>query len=116
VMGLFGVANGTDGDLRPGLPSQMIEIHDPVRLMIIVEQFPDLLLKIIQEVPAVYEWYINEWIHLVSVNPETKELFLFKEGAFTKYEPHQKHIETVSDLTPIIESDEDNMPVLLLKN
>ncbi len=116
VMGLFGVANGTDGDLRPGLPSQMIEIHDPVRLMIIVEQFPEILLKTIQEVPAVYEWYINEWIHLVSVNPETKELYLFKDGAFTTYEPHQKHIETVSDLTPIIESEEENMPVLLLKN
>ena len=32
VMGLFGVANGIDGDLRPGLPSQMIEVHDPIRL------------------------------------------------------------------------------------
>ena len=37
VMGLFGVANSSDGDLRPGLPWQMIEVHDPVRLLVIVE-------------------------------------------------------------------------------
>ncbi|TAE61589.1 MAG: DUF2309 domain-containing protein, partial [Bacteroidetes bacterium] len=43
VMGLFGVANGIDGDLRPGLPSQMIEVHDPVRLMVLVEHFPEVV-------------------------------------------------------------------------
>jgi uncharacterized protein YbcC (UPF0753/DUF2309 family) len=34
VIGLFGFANGSDGDLRPGLPWQMIEVHDPVRLLV----------------------------------------------------------------------------------
>ena len=42
-MGLIGVANGIDGDLRPGLPSQMIEVHDPVRLLIIVEHSPEVV-------------------------------------------------------------------------
>jgi uncharacterized protein YbcC (UPF0753/DUF2309 family) len=32
VMGLFGVANSSDGDLRPGLPWQMIEVHDPCKV------------------------------------------------------------------------------------
>jgi uncharacterized protein len=32
VMGLIGVANGIEGDLRPGLPLQMIEVHDPVKI------------------------------------------------------------------------------------
>ena len=45
VMGLFGVANSSDGDLRPGLPWQMIEVHDPVRLLVIVEHKPDIVLK-----------------------------------------------------------------------
>ena len=42
VMGLIGVANSSDGDLRPGLPVQMIEVHDPVRLLVIVEHFPEI--------------------------------------------------------------------------
>ncbi|MGZ3864387.1 MAG: YbcC family protein [Bacteroidia bacterium] len=116
VMGLFGVANGAEGDLRPGLPSQMIEVHDPIRLMIIVEHFPDVVLKTIQKAPDIYEWYINEWIHLVAMHPETGKLYLFDNGVFVEYEPHKKNIEEVSDLTPIIESEEENMPVLIIKN
>ena len=51
VMGLFGVANSSDGDLRPGLPWQMIEVHDPVRLLVIVEHRPEIVLKAIQSSP-----------------------------------------------------------------
>lgn len=111
VMGLIGVANGIDGDLRPGLPSQMIEVHDPVRLMIIVEHFPDVLLKVIQKAPEVYEWFINEWVHLVSVNPETYEFSIFKEGSFVPYQPLKNKIEERADMTPIIEEEQENIPV-----
>lgn len=114
VMGLFGVANGIDGDLRPGLPSQMIEVHDPVRLLIIVEHFPEVVLNVIKSMDAMYEWYINEWINLVAVNPETKEMYLFKEGAFIPYQPIPQKIEVVSNITPIVESTLDNIPVYLI--
>ena len=112
VMGLFGVANGIDGDLRPGLPSQMIEVHDPVRLLIIVEHFPEVVLRTIQRQADVYEWFINEWVNLVAMNPETHEFFRFKDGAFVPYKTLTKHIDVVKDLTTIIESQEDNISVL----
>ena len=114
-MGLFGVANGFDGDLRPGLPSQMIEVHDPVRLLVIVEHFPDIVLKTIQSVDAMYEWFINEWVHLIALNPETKELSVFKDGKFIKYVPLQKAIPSVSDITPVLETHTENIPVYLIK-
>ena len=114
VMGLFGVANGIDGDLRPGLPSQMIEVHDPVRLMIIVEHFPNVVLETIQRSPETYEWFINEWVHLVAVNPETCELFLFKEGKFYPYQPLTKRIDAVKDILPLAESTHENLPVYTL--
>lgn len=115
VMGLFGVANGIDGDLRPGLPSQMIEVHDPVRLLIIVEHFPEVVLNTIKSVDAMYEWFINEWINLVAVNPETHEFFLFKEGNFVPYEPILQTVKKVDDMVPIIESTLENIPVYLIK-
>ncbi|MBI1769831.1 MAG: DUF2309 domain-containing protein [Bacteroidetes bacterium] len=111
VMGLFGVANGIDGDLRPGLPSQMIEVHDPVRLLMIVEHFPNVLLETIQRSPETYEWFINEWVHLIAVNPETYELSVFKEGQFYPYEPLTKKIDKVADVMPLFEKHEDNLPV-----
>jgi uncharacterized protein YbcC (UPF0753/DUF2309 family) len=113
-MGLFGVANGIDGDLRPGLPSQMIEVHDPVRLLVIVEHFPEIVLATIQKLPEMYEWFINEWVNLVAVNPETHEFHKFKDGGFTKYVPLKKMIETASDLTQVIETHEENLPVYLI--
>lgn len=114
VMGLFGVANGIDGDLRPGLPSQMIEVHDPIRMMFIVEHFPEVVLQVIQRLPAVYEWYVNDWVKLVVINPETKQLFVFKEGSFTPYEPIAKQIETVSSIETLVESHQENFPVYLI--
>ena len=114
VMGLFGVANGIDGDLRPGLPSQMIEVHDPVRLLIIVEHFPEVVLKTIQRAPEIYEWFINEWIHLVAVDPETQQLHLFKDGDFSIYCSMKKKVDSVTDLTMLIEANADNLPVYSL--
>jgi hypothetical protein len=114
VMGLFGVANGIDGDLRPGLPSQMIEVHDPVRLLIIVEHLPEVVLDTIQRNAETYEWFINEWVNLVVVHPETKEFYSFKEGGFVKYQPLKQQVDTVSDMIPLLESNQDNVPVYLI--
>jgi uncharacterized protein YbcC (UPF0753/DUF2309 family) len=111
VMGLFGVANGIDGDLRPGLPSQMIEVHDPVRLLIIVEHLPEVVLKTIQVLPETYEWFNNEWVNLVAVHPETREFFFFHDGAFSPLQVLPDTVEEVPDITPLIESTHDNIPV-----
>ncbi len=104
VMGLVGVANGCDGDLLPGLPLQMIEVHDPVRLMLIVEQFPDVVLKTIQSDSAMYEWYIKEWVHLSVIHPETHKFHYFKNGEFVEYTPLSKKVGEISDVTAVIES------------
>ena len=113
-MGLFGVANGIDGDLRPGLPSQMIEVHDPIRLMIVVEHFPEVILKTIQKNAETYEWFINEWVLLVSVNPENRAIMKFKDGAFHPYTLSCKGLDSVFDIDSLIESTEENIPVHLI--
>ena len=109
VMGLFGVANGIDGDLRPGLPAQMTEVHDPVRLLLIVEHFPEVVLKTIQRAPETYEWF-----KLVAVHPETNALYVFGAGEFTPYEPVVKNLEVIKDVESVIESNQENFPVYLL--
>lgn len=103
VMGLIGVANSSDGDLRPGLPVQMIEVHDPVRLLIIVEHYPEVVLKAISSSPEMYEWYINEWVHLAAVHPETQQCYYFKNGAFTLYKPVHKNIPALKDFHQVVE-------------
>ena len=127
VVGLFGVANSSDGDLRPGLPVQMIEVHDPVRLLVIVEHFPDVVLKVIQTTPEMYEWYVNEWIHIVAVHPETNQFYYFKDGKFTEYNPINKEVADMKDIITLVESakemetnyivdaTQENLPIYTLK-
>ncbi len=114
VMGLFGVANGIDGDLRTGLPSQMIEVHDPLRLMVIVEHLPEVVLNTIKINPATYEWFEKDWIKLIVFNPETKSFFLFENNEIVPYTPQDFNIEEVTDLTSKIESTHENLPVYLI--
>jgi len=113
VMGLVGVANGIDGDLRPGLPNQMVEVHDPLRLLIIVEHEPSVVLKTIQRTSTLYEWFINEWVHLVVIDPESKQTKKFVDGTFVDYLPQftpevKKEIETIFDY------EKENLPVFIL--
>jgi uncharacterized protein YbcC (UPF0753/DUF2309 family) len=104
IMGLLGVANSIDGDLRPGLPLQMIEVHDPVRLLVIVEHLPEVVLKSIQSSPEMYEWYVNEWLHLMVLHPETAQFYYFKNGKFTKYNPDTQSVQHITDMNAVIES------------
>ncbi len=103
VLGLIGVTNSSDGDLRPGLPLQMIEVHDPIRLLVIVEHFPEIVLKTIKILPELYEWFNNEWVHLVSVNPETKQFSYFKDGEFVLYETLTNQVPSISNMHDFLE-------------
>lgn len=116
IIGLFGVANGIEGDIRPGLPKQMVEVHDPLRLMCIVEHFPDVVLNILSSAPATFEWYQNDWIKLVALHPETKQLFLFNGSNFDEYVPQKSHVKVTNNLQKLVESSHENIPVYQILN
>jgi len=103
VMGLIGVANSSDGDLRPGLPLQMIEVHDPVRLMLIVEHFPEVVLKTIQSSPDYYEWFKNGWVLITAIHPESNQLYFFKNDHFYPYIPLLKKVNESNDVHKLID-------------
>ncbi|MCA6363039.1 MAG: DUF2309 domain-containing protein [Bacteroidetes bacterium] len=116
VMGLIGVANGIDGDLRPGLPSQMIEVHDPVRLLVIVEHFPDVVLKAISQNADTYQWFANNWVHLVAVHPLTRSFYIFKNETFVPLSLDSMPSLPVRNLELLLEQHADNFPVYMLQN
>lgn len=116
IVGLFGVTNGIEGDIRPGLPKQMVEVHDPMRLMCIVEHFPEVVLEVLQKAPKTYEWYQNDWIKLVVIHPETKELYLFTKDQFHVYHPQHTVFKTSTNLEHLVESSHKNIPVYQLIN
>ena len=80
LTGLFGVMDGADSDLRTGLPRQMIEIHEPMRLLVVVEQTTEMLSAIVARQPALQELIGNAWIVVAACHPVSGELHRFIPG------------------------------------
>jgi uncharacterized protein len=99
LAGLLGVMEGGTGDLRTGLPRQMIEVHEPVRLLAIVEATPEAILHVAAHNAEVSELVVNEWVRVVSVHPETGALAVFERGAFQPYTPGDVELPVVPDAT-----------------
>ncbi len=68
---------GTSSDLRTGLPRQMIEIHEPVRLQMVVEAQTDILAAIYGRQAGLRELIGNEWVQLIAKHPDSGEFALF---------------------------------------
>lgn len=111
VMGLFGVANGIDGDLRPGLPNQMIEVHDPIRLLMVIEQNASIVLDVIQRNKATYEWIKNGWVMLATIDPFTSEISVFEDGQMVSYNPPNAIMDSVNNLDQAFEGSMDNLRI-----
>lgn len=80
ITGLFGIMDGTSSDLRTGLPKQMTEIHEAMRLQLLVEAKNTVLERIYNDQPSVKELIAGGWLHLSSKDPETGEIFIFERG------------------------------------
>ncbi len=91
IVGLIGVMDGHASDLRTGLPWQMVEIHEPVRLLTIVEARPDRLGKILEQEKALAELIGHGWIQLVCWDPDSGELFVLEGGRFRRHHPGKMH-------------------------
>lgn len=96
ITGFFGVMEGAGSDLRTGLPKQMIEIHEAMRLQVMVEATTETLTNIYQRAPALQELIGNEWILLSSVDPDTGEVFYFdpKKGFIPWSNPKMSPLDT----------------------
>lgn len=81
VTGLFGIMEGTASDLRTGLPRQMAEVHEAMRLQIVVEQTPEILAAIYRRQPPIRELAGNGWILLSAIHPA--------DGTISTFDPEQ---------------------------
>lgn len=106
VVGLFAVNTGIEGDLRTGLPSQMIEIHEPIRLLFIVEQMPEVVMAVLTRNPTLYRWVKNNWVHFVVRNLKDNTFYLFEEEDF-------KPLKITSKALPVGINDEIIRSVVL---
>ncbi len=84
LTGHFGVMNGHESDLRTGLWKQTVEIHEPMRLCVMIEAERDALEAALGFVPDVRGWLEREWWHLIRVSPSDPGVMeRFVDGGFS---------------------------------
>jgi uncharacterized protein YbcC (UPF0753/DUF2309 family) len=86
ITSLLGVMDGAASDLRPGLPWQSVEIHEPVRLLFVIETPPGAMLAIMERDPVVGRIFKNGWAQLAVLSPDSAEIEVFHDGRFEPYQ------------------------------
>jgi uncharacterized protein YbcC (UPF0753/DUF2309 family) len=86
VTGLVGVMDGHASDLRTGLPWQMVEIHEPVRILFVIETTPARLMKVVDASPALREVVENQWIRLATIDPISGIVHVRRDSGFEELE------------------------------
>ena len=92
VSGLVGVMDGHASDLRTGLPWQMVDIHETMRLLEIVEAERETVQKAAQATPAVWRLVKNEWLTIATLDPKSRELHLLDGGHFVPYSSDRREL------------------------
>ena len=86
VTGLVGVMDGHASDLRTGLPWQMVEIHEPVRMLFVIETTPERLNKVIAASPSLSQLVENRWIRLATVDPASGRVDVRRDSGFEEFD------------------------------
>jgi uncharacterized protein YbcC (UPF0753/DUF2309 family) len=74
VTALVGVMDGAQSDLRIGLPWQMLEIHEPVRLSIVVEAKTAVVRRLLQESSELKALVDHGWVFLATLDPASGDI------------------------------------------
>lgn len=75
----IGVMSGSKGDLRVGLSTQMIDRHQPLRLLSLVYCDKKQLEKTISSSTRLQNIIKNNWIHLIRIDPVTLQFEVITE-------------------------------------
>jgi uncharacterized protein YbcC (UPF0753/DUF2309 family) len=82
VVGRFGIMSGPQSDLRVGLAAQTVmkgerPYHEPMRMLSIIEASRERISQIVGRHKVLQEYYDNEWVRLIALDPEDKIFYLY---------------------------------------
>lgn len=114
VTSLLGVMDGASSDLRPGLPWQGVDIHEPVRLLFVIETTAESMLQIMDRNPNVAAICRNGWAQLAVLDPQSGRIQRFRNGRFEDYEPRPGKLPEVQASREWYAGRRDHLPFALI--
>lgn len=99
IVSLVGIMNGTSSDLRTGLPTQMIEIHEPVRQLLVVVATKEQLEKVISTDAMIARNFAGGWMRVALFEPHSG-LLLWRttRGEYRPYQPSGAAVPVIGDI------------------
>jgi hypothetical protein len=73
----------------------MVEIHDPLRGLFVIESTPEALLSIMERHEGIGRLCRGEWVRLAVFDAKTSKLQIFRNGRFEPYQPASDALPTV---------------------
>jgi uncharacterized protein YbcC (UPF0753/DUF2309 family) len=116
VASLLGVMDGAGSDLRTGLPWQMVEIHEPVRSLFIIETTPEKMARIMDCNPGIGRVCRNGWVQLATLDPHSSRIHVLQGGRFERYEPESVSLPRVTSSTEWYRGQRDHLPYALIES
>ncbi len=110
VTSLLGVMDGAASDLRTGLPWQMVEIHDPVRLMIVLETTTAIARAMIYDHPAIGGLILKGWVQVAVLDIDGPGMHLFQGGEFVPYHVEAAVLPRAKSSTDWYRGSRENLP------
>lgn len=92
VTSLLGVMDGHASDLRTGLPWQMVEIHEPVRILFVIETAPERLSKVIDASASLKQLVENRWIRIATIDPTSGRVHVRRNSGFEEFDEHLERL------------------------
>jgi uncharacterized protein YbcC (UPF0753/DUF2309 family) len=117
IVSLLGVMNGTSSDLCTGLPSQMVEIHEPVRLMVVIHATRAQLERVIEIDSDIRRIISGGWISVTLWNPERGVLERrLTNGEYRTFTPTGEVLPQVADVGDWCRQSADNLPFAIVQH
>lgn len=95
ITSLLGVMEGAASDLRPGLSQQMVEIHEPMRILFVIETTPEGMFAVMERNPVVKRLCCNDWVQLAVIDTQANTLQILQDGKFKLYRPRSQKLPAV---------------------
>ncbi len=106
---------GASSDLRTGLPQQMIEIHEPMRLLVVLEQTRAVVSAIYHRQPPLQELIGNGWIVVAVKEPESGEISRFDPArGWLPWSPSSAEVPRARDSAAWLGTHREPLPPALL--
>ena len=99
---LLGVMTGSMSDLRIGLARQMVEIHEPIRNLTLIEAPIQRVKTLFDGHPRLRNILYHHWFRLAVKDPETNKWYLFGQKDFEEIQFEQSKLKMFNSSMELI--------------